>query len=236
MPPLIVGDEARARRGGRAAKHGHARARAARSSQVTQLPGFGAWVTGLVPANVVKAAADGAMLPLILFAFVFALAARHIEPPLRQALVDFFGAIAGAMTRLVGWIIALAPIGVFALVVVAASRVGVALAGAMAYYIVAISAVLILFTLLMYPVATFCWTSQPGGIHARRAPGTGGGVELELVARVTAGAGRGVAAPRTSGAGVRVRAPAGRVHVQGRDADHAGSWVSRSWRASTACR
>lgn len=123
-------------------------------AQVTQLPGFGAWVTGLVPANVVKAAADGAMLPLILFAFVFALAARHIEPQLRQALVDFFGAIAGAMTRLVGWIISLAPIGVFALVVVAASRMGVALAGAMAYYIVTISVVLILFTLLMYPVAT----------------------------------------------------------------------------------
>jgi Na+/H+-dicarboxylate symporter len=67
--------------------------------------------------------------------------------------VDFFGAIAGAMTKLVEWIIALAPIGVFALVVVAASRVGIALAGAMAYYIVAISAVLVLFALLMYPVA-----------------------------------------------------------------------------------
>ena len=41
----------------------------------------------------------------------------------------------------------------FALVLVAASRVGIALAGAMAYYIVAISAVLVLFALLMYPVA-----------------------------------------------------------------------------------
>ena len=61
-------------------------------SQVAQLPGFAAWVTGLIPANVIKAAADGAMLPLIVFAFVFALAARHIEAPLRQALVDFFGA------------------------------------------------------------------------------------------------------------------------------------------------
>jgi Na+/H+-dicarboxylate symporter len=124
------------------------------ASQVAQLPGFAAWVTALVPSNVVKAAADGAMLPLIVFAFLFALASRHIEPSLRQALVDFFGAIAGAMTKLVEWIIVLAPIGVFSLVLVAASRVGIALAGAMAYYIVAISAVLVLFALLMYPVAT----------------------------------------------------------------------------------
>ena len=97
-------------------------------------------MTALVPANVVKAAADGAMLPLIVFAFFFALASRHIDASLRQALVDFFGAIAGAMTKLVEWIIAVAPIGIFALVLVAASRVGIALAGAMAYYIVAISA------------------------------------------------------------------------------------------------
>ena len=124
-------------------------------AQVTQLPGFASWLTSLVPANVVKAAADGAMLPVILFTLLFALAARHIEPVLRDSLVSFFGAVAGAMTRIVEWIILVAPIGIFALVVVATSRVGVALAGAMAYYIFAISALLFLFALLMYPVATF---------------------------------------------------------------------------------
>lgn len=124
------------------------------AAQVTQLPGFGARLTGLVPPNIVKAAADGAMLPLIIFTLLFALAARKIAPQLRQALVDLFGSLAGAMTTIVGWIIAVAPIGIFALVLAAASRAGVALAGAMAYYIVAISAVLVLFTLLMYPVAT----------------------------------------------------------------------------------
>ena len=123
------------------------------ATQVTKLPGFAAWVTSLVPTNVVEAAANGAMLPLILFTLLFALAAARIDAPLRQSLVDFFGSVAGAMTRIVGWVIAAAPIGVFALVIAAASRAGVALAGAMAYYIVAISAVLVLFTLLIYPVA-----------------------------------------------------------------------------------
>jgi Na+/H+-dicarboxylate symporter len=124
------------------------------SQQVTQLPGFGAWVASLMPPNVLKAAADGAMLPLIVFTMLFALAARHIDTALRDALVEFFGAIAAATTVIVDWIIFVAPVGIFSLVLVAASRAGVALAGAMAYYVVAISAALVLFALLMYPIAT----------------------------------------------------------------------------------
>jgi Na+/H+-dicarboxylate symporter len=79
---------------------------------------------------------------------------RHIEESLRQALIGFFAAIANATTVIIDWIILVAPIGIFSLVLAAASRAGVALAGAMAYYVIAISAALVLFALLMYPVAT----------------------------------------------------------------------------------
>jgi Na+/H+-dicarboxylate symporter len=124
------------------------------TQHVTQLPGLGAWVTSLVPANVVNAAAGGAMLPLIVFTLLFALATRRIDAELRQSLISFFGAVASATTTIVDWIIAVAPVGIFALVVVATARAGVALAGAMAYYVLAISAALVLFALLMYPIAT----------------------------------------------------------------------------------
>jgi proton glutamate symport protein len=124
------------------------------TQQVTQLPGFGAWVTSLLPANVLKAAADGAMLPLIVFTLLFALASRGIDAALRAALLEFFGAIAAATTTIVDWIIFVAPAGIFALVLVAASQAGVVLAGAMAYYVFAISAALVLFALLLYPIAT----------------------------------------------------------------------------------
>ncbi|HTE46083.1 MAG TPA: cation:dicarboxylase symporter family transporter [Gemmatimonadaceae bacterium] len=117
------------------------------------LPGFGTWITSLVPANVMKAAADGAMLPLIVFTLLLALSARAIEATLRQSLIDFFAAVASTMTRIVDWIIALAPIGIFALVVGATTRAGVGLVGAMAHYVMAISLLLVLFALLMYPVA-----------------------------------------------------------------------------------
>lgn len=127
---------------------------AQRVEQAKQFVGFGAWVTSLVPANAVKAAADAAMLPVIVFTFFFALATRRIDEALRQALVGFFAALANATTTVVDWVIAVAPIGIFALVLSAAGKTGVALAGAMTYYVVAISALLVLFALLMYPVAT----------------------------------------------------------------------------------
>ena len=123
------------------------------SEQAARVPGFATWVTSLIPANVVKAAADGAMLPVIAFTLLFGLAARSIEASLRSSLLHFFGAVASAMTTVVDWIIWAAPVGIFSLVMVAASRAGIVLAGAMAYYVIAISALLALFALLMYPIA-----------------------------------------------------------------------------------
>jgi proton glutamate symport protein len=124
------------------------------TNRLDQLPGFGGWVTSLVPSNAMKSAADGALLPLIVFTLLFALAARRIEPRLRQSLVDVFGAIASATRAIVDWVILAAPIGVFALVTATASRVGVSLIGAMVYYVLAYSAAMVLFALLAYPVAT----------------------------------------------------------------------------------
>jgi Na+/H+-dicarboxylate symporter len=123
------------------------------TNQLSQVPGFGAWVTSLVPANAMKSAADGAMLPLIVFTLFFALAARRIDARLRQSLIDMFSAIAGATRAIVDWVIIAAPIGVFALVLAMAARVGISLASAMVYYVLAYSAAVVLFALLTYPVA-----------------------------------------------------------------------------------
>jgi Na+/H+-dicarboxylate symporter len=123
------------------------------ATKVNQLPGFTAWLTSLVPTNAMESAADGAMLPLIVFTLLFALAARRIDAPLRQSLIDVFSAIAGATRAIVDWVIAVAPIGVFALVMATASRVGTSLIGAMVYYVLAYSAAVALFALLVYPIA-----------------------------------------------------------------------------------
>ena len=121
---------------------------------VARLPGIGSWLTSLVPVNVIKAAADAALLPLIAFTVVFALAARRIGDELRESLLGLFTGIANTMTRIVGWIMVLAPLGMFALVLGATSRGSGALAGPMSYYVIATSSALLLFALLMYPVAS----------------------------------------------------------------------------------
>ncbi len=123
------------------------------AKDLQSMPGFAQWLTSLIPANPVRAAADGAMLPLVIFTLAFALATSRLDTDRRAAVVRFFGGVSDAMLVLVRWLIIIAPIGVFALIIVPAARLGVMVAGAIGYYIVASSVALFLFTLVLYPVA-----------------------------------------------------------------------------------
>ncbi|MBI4545053.1 MAG: dicarboxylate/amino acid:cation symporter [Gemmatimonadetes bacterium] len=120
-----------------------------------RLPGFAQWVVDLVPTNPVRAAADGALLPLILFSLALGLAASRLGEPLRQDLARFFRALAEAMLLLVRWILALAPVGVFALALPLAARMGAAAAGAVVYYIALVSTMCALAIATLYPVAAY---------------------------------------------------------------------------------
>jgi proton glutamate symport protein len=113
---------------------------------------FGTWITSLIPANPIAAAASGAMVPLILFALFLALAIAHGPETTRATLVAFFRAIADAMSVLVRWIVKVAPIGVFALVLPLAARAGGSLVGAIGFYILAYSVASLVMTALFYPV------------------------------------------------------------------------------------
>ena len=114
------------------------------NDQVRALPGIGQWIASLAPVNVVKAAADGAMLPLIVFTVLFALALRRITPDRRDNVLRLFDGVGAAMLQVVRWLIALAPIGVFTLVAPTAARLGLSLAGALGFYVVAYSGIMVL--------------------------------------------------------------------------------------------
>jgi Na+/H+-dicarboxylate symporter len=110
------------------------------------------WLTGIVPANPIKAAADGSLLPVVVFTLAFALALLTVRAESRRAVVAFFAASAEAMLVIVRVVIALAPIGVFALMLPVASRTGLATASALVYYVAVASAALTLAIVLMYPI------------------------------------------------------------------------------------
>jgi Na+/H+-dicarboxylate symporter len=101
------------------------------------------------------AIADGAMLPFIIFTLLFSLAAARIAKEHRDALTGFFKAVSETMLVLIGWILDLAPIGVFALALSLGANMGLNAAGAILYYVILHSALCIVLTLLVYPLAVF---------------------------------------------------------------------------------
>src|SRR5438045_773808 len=113
--------------------------------------GFWSWLTSLIPTNPVNAAANGAMLPLILFTLLFGLAIGNTPTAARTTLLGFFKAVTEAMLVLVRWVVRLAPIGIFGLMLPLGAHGGVGLAGAVGFYVVAYSAASVLFVLLLYP-------------------------------------------------------------------------------------
>jgi proton glutamate symport protein len=125
------------------------------SSTVAAIPSFAEWLVGVVPTNPVKAASDGAMLPLVVFSLAFSLALIKIAAEPRDAIVRFFQGRGDAMLVIVRVIIELAPIGVFALMLPVASRTGLAAAGALGYYVGVTAVAQLLIILLLYPVASF---------------------------------------------------------------------------------
>ena len=125
-------------------------------SAVQQLPSFAQRIVDIVPANPIRAAADGAMLPLVVFTLVLALAIARLTPALREPIVTFFSGVSDAMLVIVGWVLAAAPVGVFALSLSVAARTGIQAAGALLYYIVVLAATLLLVTAMLYvPVLLF---------------------------------------------------------------------------------
>jgi proton glutamate symport protein len=129
------------------------RASAAASSAGRDAPLTAAqFVLGLVPTNPIRVAAEGSMLPLIVFSVLFALAAARVAEPLRETLVRFFSAVDATISVLLQWIVTLSPYGVFALALGLAIQVGASIVSALGYYIAVTSLTLVAFTLALYAV------------------------------------------------------------------------------------
>ncbi len=129
------------------------RATATTAGTTAALPGLGQRIVEMVPSNPIKAAADGALLPLVVFALALGFALKGIARERRDAVITLCRGISDALLVVVGWVVVAAPIGVFALAFALGARLGSSSVGALARYIVTLSVVLIVFTMLLYPVA-----------------------------------------------------------------------------------
>ncbi|EQB15367.1 dicarboxylate/amino acid:cation symporter [Novosphingobium lindaniclasticum] len=93
------------------------------------------WLSNIIPTNPIKAAADTAMVPIVVFALIFGLAVSRIEAGLRRSVETFFQAIVQAMLLIVHWVLLVAPLGVFALAFAVAARTGIEVAGTLLHYV-----------------------------------------------------------------------------------------------------
>ena len=119
-----------------------------------KIPSAGQFLVDLVPVNPVKAAADGAMLPLIVFSLAFGVALIRIPAAPRAAVLRVTEGIQEAALWLVRAVLELAPVGVFALAVSVAAKLGVAAAGALATYVVVVCGAAVAYTaVVLYPAA-----------------------------------------------------------------------------------
>ncbi|WP_121114416.1 dicarboxylate/amino acid:cation symporter [Croceibacterium ferulae] len=119
------------------------------------------WLENIIPANPLKAAADTAMVPLVLFALLFGLAASRIEPELRASIQTFFRAIVQAMLKIVHWVLLVAPLGVFALAYAVGSRTGMGAAGTLLHYVAFVASACIITALLACVIAALAGRMSP---------------------------------------------------------------------------
>ena len=130
------------------------------------LPGAGDFVASFVPANVFAAAANDAILPLLLFTAAFAVAAARLGLRQRDSLLTFFEGVGGATLIVVGWILWTAPVGVFALSFAVAAHTGAAAIGALAHYVLIVTLTGTVMFLSAYPIAVL-FGRKPLGAFAR---------------------------------------------------------------------
>jgi Na+/H+-dicarboxylate symporter len=143
------------------------------SSEAPELPTTVEFLLSLIPSNPFAAAADGALLPLILFTVLLGAATGTLPRPDRERLLDLSESVAAALIKLVHWIMLTAPVGVFALAAPVTARAGVAMLQSLAIFVVACLAGEIVFISLIYlpavrfvakmPIRTFlkgCITPQ----------------------------------------------------------------------------
>jgi len=116
-----------------------AAALAADSGAAQPVPGIGAFFETLVAPNIVAAAAETAMLPLVVFFAVLALAIMRLPEVQRAPLLGLFEALGEAMLVVIGWVLWLAPVGVFALAIGVAARSGGGAIATLGHYVLVVS-------------------------------------------------------------------------------------------------
>ncbi len=132
-------------------------------------PTISSFLTTIVPTNIVKAAADGSTLPVILFTIVFAVAIVSIGDAGKE-VVAFMNSLSSAMFKMLSYFMELSPLGVMSLMAFSVAQYGAGIFSALAKYIFCcwLCCIVVFFVVMVLPT---CLYTKVGFMQLLRACG-----------------------------------------------------------------
>ncbi len=100
----------------------------------TPKPSLAETILAIIPSNMVGALASGSMLQVLFVAIICGLATARLAPEHQGPIVELLRSVTKVVAVIVGWIMKLAPLGVFGLVAAEVGRSGLAGVGRLAFY------------------------------------------------------------------------------------------------------
>jgi proton glutamate symport protein len=133
------------------------------SREVDPAAGIGGAISHVIPSNIFRAAVNEDILPIFVATLLFALALTRVSEDHRKPILDLFKSIIEILHVLIRWILLAMPYAVFILVFSMATRAGLDLFTALAYFVILFCGLLIVLTLFLYVV-----TPILGGVSVTR--------------------------------------------------------------------
>jgi len=109
-------------------------------------------IRGIIPPNIIEAAANTKLLAIVFFAVLFGFFLARIDQPHQGTLLSFWQGMFQIMMRITGWVMTLAPFGVFALIAKVVAVSGFEGAGPLLLFAGCVLAGLLLYGFVALPI------------------------------------------------------------------------------------
>ncbi len=125
----------------------------------------------MVPPNIFKAAADGQILGVIFFAFLFGYFMTKLPKEKSESLLSFWDSVFKVIMKMTEWIMKFAPIGVYGLVATVVAEAGFEAVGPLAVFAITVTLALLCHILIILPLLLkFIGGLSPSKFFSAMAP------------------------------------------------------------------
>jgi proton glutamate symport protein len=126
---------------------------------------------GMIPTNIIEAAAGGKLIGLLFFSLLFGLFVTRLDSPLRESMTQFWQGLFQVMMRMTGFVMRLAPIGVFGLTLKVTAEAGLDAARPLLVFAGCVVLSLAVYAFIALPLLIrIAGRVRPWGLYSAMAP------------------------------------------------------------------